>query len=124
LVRREQVKELISRETNAVEAARDSAVLENCHRCLAYLGSEPKGIDRALDDLILPGGSLGQQAELLRSIAGIGRGTVPFLISVVRGRDFTKARQVAAYVGITPRQRQSGSSVSAPPASASGEIDW
>lgn len=55
---------------------------------------------------------LKRRSELLDSIPGIGEATAALLLSEVT--DITQcrsARQVAAYAGLVPRQRQSGSSV-------------
>ena len=52
-----------------------------------------------------------QKRELLTSIAGIGRTTANLLLGELSGRDFQKARQVAAHAGLVPQHRQSGSSV-------------
>jgi transposase len=76
---------------------------------------ELERIDKALDDLILRHEALHLHAERLRSIPGIGKGTVPFLICLILGRNFLQARQLGAYVGITPREHRSGTSVHAPP---------
>jgi transposase len=56
--------------------------------------------------------SLHQQAELLQSIPGIGETTaIKLLAEVPLLGQYRSARQAAAYAGLSPRQRESGSSV-------------
>jgi len=55
---------------------------------------------------------LKKQKELLKSIPGIGDTTAAALLSEVRDfRAFDSARQLAAYAGLVPEQRDSGTSV-------------
>lgn len=53
-----------------------------------------------------------KQCELLQTIPGIGEKTAWKILSEIPGlENFQNARQLAAYAGLTPRQRQSGSSL-------------
>ena len=55
---------------------------------------------------------LKRQSELLDSIPGIAETTAALLLSEITNiNQYRKARQVAAYAGLVPRERQSGSSV-------------
>jgi transposase len=55
---------------------------------------------------------LKHQKDLLTSIPGIGDTTASALLAEIGDwRSFPAARQLAAFAGLTPRQRQSGSSV-------------
>lgn len=55
---------------------------------------------------------LKQRCELLVTIPGIGEATAAMLLAGVADvKNYTCARQVAAYAGLAPRERQSGSSV-------------
>jgi transposase len=56
------------------------------------------------------------QHQLLGSIPGVGRWTaVRVLAEIEEVRAAVAARQLAAYAGLTPRERTSGSSVRHPP---------
>jgi len=56
--------------------------------------------------------SLKQQSELLTSIPGIAETTAALLLSEVPNiKQYRSARQVAAFAGLVPRERQSGSSL-------------
>jgi transposase len=55
---------------------------------------------------------LKQQSELLDSIPGIAQTTAALLLSEITDiTQYRSARQVAAYAGLVPRERQSGSSI-------------
>lgn len=55
---------------------------------------------------------LKQQSQLLDSIPGIAETTAALLLSEITDiKQYRSARQVAAYAGLVPRERQSGSSV-------------
>jgi transposase len=55
---------------------------------------------------------LRKQARLLETIPGVGEATIAQLLAVVGDlARFKSARQLAAFLGLTPRQHQSGSSV-------------
>ncbi len=52
------------------------------------------------------------QSELLDSIPGIAETTAALLLAEITDiKQYRSARQVAAYAGLVPRERQSGSSV-------------
>jgi len=56
--------------------------------------------------------TLKQQSELLDSIPGVGQTTAALLLAeIVDMTQYRSARQVAAYAGLVPRERRSGSSV-------------
>jgi transposase len=55
---------------------------------------------------------LKQQSQLLDSIPGIAETTAALLLAELTNiKQYRSARQVAAYAGLVPRERQSGSSV-------------
>ena len=55
---------------------------------------------------------LRRQRELLDSIPGVGEATAAVLLGEVPAiKEYRSARQVAAFAGLVPRERQSGSSV-------------
>jgi transposase len=56
--------------------------------------------------------TLKRQSELLNSIPGIAQTTAALLLSEITDiTQYKSARQVAAYAGLVPRERQSGSRV-------------
>lgn len=55
--------------------------------------------------------TLKKDRELLESIDGVGPVISMMMIALLRSRDFSSARQCAAFVGLTPVHYESGSSV-------------
>jgi transposase len=51
------------------------------------------------------------QSELLETIPGIGRRTAHLLLGEIEFERFDSARSLAAQAGVTPRKRQSGTSL-------------
>jgi transposase len=79
---------------------------------VAYLAAEIKRTEALIRDQIDNHPRLTQQSELLDSIPGIGRTTAALLLAeIVDITQYGSARQVAAYAGLVPRERRSGSSV-------------
>ncbi|MFH4201980.1 IS110 family transposase, partial [Acinetobacter baumannii] len=54
---------------------------------------------------------LKEQSQLLQTIPGIGERTANLLLSEIEFERFESARQIAAQAGVTPRRRQSGTSL-------------
>ena len=54
---------------------------------------------------------LKEQADLLKSIPGVGDRVASYFLAWLRAERFEKVRQAAAFVGLTPKHRESGSSV-------------
>lgn len=113
LVRRlESLKEMAVQERNRLAApGLAEPVRESVARTLAMLEEEMKRLRGQLEDHLEGHPALKQQRELLTSINGIGPTTANLLLAELSGGDFQKAREVAAYAGLVPQERQSGSSV-------------
>jgi transposase len=80
---------------------------------LAYLAEQIKRTEELIRSHIDSHPTLKQRSELLDSIPGIGEATAALLLSEITDiKQYRSARQVAAYAGLVPRERQSGSSVS------------
>src|SRR5215210_5748214 len=79
---------------------------------LSYLNQEIKRTEELIRKHISNHPRLKQQSELLDSIPGIAETTAALLLSEITDiTQYRSARQVAAYAGLVPRERQSGSSV-------------
>lgn len=91
----------------AVESAR-SSVEEH----IAYLDRQIEQTKAAIRQHINEHPGLRRQRELLDSIPGIGETTAATLLAEITDiTQYRSARQVAAYAGLVPRERHSGSSV-------------
>jgi transposase len=79
---------------------------------IAHLDQQIATVQRQITAHLQAWPVLRQQAELLQTIPGIGALTaVRLLAEVPLLGQYRSARQAAAYAGLSPRQRQSGSSV-------------
>lgn len=94
---------------------RDSTVQSLIQSHIDYLSTQILRLQQAIYDLIEQHTSLQHQHQLLTSIPGIGAKSAAVLLAEIGDiHRFANARQLAAWVGITPRQFQSGSSVNRP----------
>jgi transposase len=75
---------------------------------LEQLQSQIGQLDRAIDALLGSDPQLSQHAKLLCTIPGIARRTAAKLLAELAGKEFSSARQLAAYAGLTPEERRSG----------------
>jgi transposase len=79
---------------------------------LSYLNEQIKRCEELIRTHINNHPRLKQQSELLDSIPGIAQTTAALLLAEMTDiTQYRSARQVAAYAGLVPRERQSGSSV-------------
>jgi len=88
------------------------SVRRSIQRHLDFLKEEIQAVEKELKDLIRHDQELKKQNELLQSIPSIGPATAHVLMSEYGDfSQFENARQVAAYAGLVPAARKSGSSV-------------
>jgi transposase len=88
------------------------SVRESLEAHLAYLNEQIKRTEELIRKHIDSNPTLKQQSQLLDSIPGIAETTAALLLAEFTDiTQYRSARQVAAYAGLVPRERQSGSSV-------------
>ena len=79
---------------------------------IKYLIAEIKRTEEGIKKHINNHPDLKQQRDLLDSIPGIGETTAAlFLAEIIDFKQYKNARQVAAFAGLVPRERRSGTSV-------------
>jgi transposase len=87
-------------------------VLEALRAHIAFLDQQITVLQQHIQDHIDQHPALRQQRDLLTSIPGIGPVSASQILAEIRDiRAFHSAAQLAAFAGLTPRHRQSGSSV-------------
>jgi transposase len=87
-------------------------VRESVEELLSHLNTQIKRTEELIREQINQHPRLRRQSELLDSIPGIAATTAARLLSEITDiKQYRSARQVAAYAGLVPRERQSGSSV-------------
>jgi transposase len=88
------------------------AVRQSVQEHLTYLNEQIKRTEELIRQHINNHPGLKRQSELLDSIPGIAETTAALLLSELPDiKQYRSARQVAAYAGLVPRERQSGSSL-------------
>ncbi len=114
LVRRlESLVEMRVAEENRLSSGVSAdAVKQSLEEHIAHLIEQIKQTEALIREHINNHPDLKQQSELLDSIPGIGETTAALLLAeIVNIKAYKSARQVAAYAGLVPRERRSGSSV-------------
>lgn len=113
--RLQALKDMHQQESNRLEAYQASSqlwVVETVHAHLDWLQQQIANLERDIDDHIDRHPDLKRDAVLLESIPGIGNTTVAKILAYAGDvRRFSHAKALAAFIGVTPRQRLSGSSV-------------
>lgn len=112
LVRRlEALKAMQQQELNRLETA-TAQVIPFIEEHLQYLKQDMQRTEQLIKDHFDPHPGLKQQRDLLTSIPGIAQTTASVLLAeIVSWQAFESAKQLAAYIGLTPQERTSGSSV-------------
>jgi transposase len=111
LTRRIEVLErMLASEHNRLETA-PKTVRPSVKRVITELEKEIANVQQLIKDHIDNHPDLKQQSELLQTIPGIGEKTARLLLGEIEFRQFSSARALAAYVGVTPRRYQSGTSL-------------
>ena len=115
IARRDAVAEDLQRELNRQEkclSTRTHAlILESIAQSIVFLQAELKRLQQAIDTHIDHDVGLKQDRQLLESIPGVGERVGNHLLAVMHSHHFNSAEQLAAYLGLVPVERQSGSSV-------------
>ena len=113
--RLQALKEMHQQESNRMEAhlaSGQTRLVQDVQIHLDWLNKQIKELERGINDHIDRHPDLKRDAELLGSIPGIGDTTVAKVLAYAGDvRRFSNAKALAAFIGVTPRQRLSGSSV-------------
>ncbi len=116
LYRLDAVESDIQREKNRFEKARaaqsPSTVLQSIERSIDFLKEEKSRLEKQIKEHINNHPHLKKDKELLESIPAIGPVLSAWISLLLRnGKRFDAAPQAAAFVGLTPTEHQSGSTV-------------
>lgn len=110
--RLDQLKKMRQQEVNrAASGLLDDFTLQQIHSTIAYFDTLIQQTQQAIHDLIHADPQLKQQHRLLTSIKGIGDKTAQTFLAEINIHHFNSPSQLAAYLGITPQQHESGTSV-------------
>lgn len=113
--RRDAVAEDLRRELNRREKAAAVStpplVLQSIDSSVSFHEAELKRLEQAVSDHIDNHPGMKEDMSLLTSIPAVGPQTGSKLLAVMKTRHFRSAEQLAAYLGLVPVERQSGSSI-------------
>lgn len=114
----DQLERDLRRWSNRLEKARHQypgcTIERSIKRQIANLQREQKRVQQAIDDLIRGHAGLCRQQQLMCSIKGVGTKTSQRLLPLLHGQRFDSARQLAAFLGLTPCHKASGTSLRKP----------
>ncbi|QTD44719.1 IS110 family transposase [Ottowia testudinis] len=115
LSRREAIAQDLRRERNRLEKQQAGQpvvlVQSSLEDSIAFLQQQLKDIERQIDRHIDSHPDLKGDEQLLQSIPAVGEKVSTQMLSLLRSRSFDTAEQLAAYLGLVPVERQSGSSL-------------
>lgn len=102
--------EMRTQEANRLDVAA-AVVKPSIEATLAHLEDQVTQVKRQMADHIDQHPTLRQQRDLVQSIPGIGATTAAIVVGELDVKRFASARQLAAFTGLVPHVRQSGTSV-------------
>lgn len=111
--RLQSLKDMLQQEGNRLEAAMNQPTMRaSIESHLQWLHASIKALEQKIDDHIDRHPGLRDDARIIASIPGIGNMTAAKVIAYLGDvRRFRSAKALAAFIGVTPRLKQSGSSV-------------
>ena len=114
-LRVQSLKDIRQQEENRLEALTVSGmdeVAQHVRQHITWLNAEIEKLESQINDHIDRHPGLKHDAQLMTSIPGIGATTVARILGELGDiRRFGNAKAFAAFLGVTPRQRSSGSSL-------------
>ena len=117
IARLEAVEKEIQREENRLEKAElaspTEAVPASIRSVLGHLSAERRRLIELIEEHIDRYPDLKADRERLKSIPGVGPVMARYMMALLRSHAFGSASQAAAYLGLVPIHRESGSSVRA-----------
>jgi transposase len=114
LARLEAVQEMRVQELNRLHEA-SGETRGSVERVLALLDEELAKLEQMIRNHIDRHPNLREQDALLRSIPGVGERVSSYCMAWLQTGRFEDVRQAVAFVGLSPRHRQSGDSVRGKP---------
>jgi transposase len=104
-----------TREQNRLEKcpfiAGSRALAASIRRQIHTLEQEQARIQSAIDELLRQQPALAQMRQQMHTIPGVNKKTSQWLLPLLYRQQFTSARQLAAFLGLTPVHKRSGTSL-------------
>ena len=95
-----------------LQTEKDEFCIEISKKIIAHIEEQMKLLENSIKSIIKNDEAMKRNAELLQSIPAVGEKTAWLLLSHLGdGSRFKNAKEVASFFGLTPVERQSGSSL-------------
>ena len=103
------LKEMLVAQQNRrqVAPAKTAPYIDNV---ISHLQQQIAEVEAAIQAQISSDTDLERKAALLKTVRGIGKATIPHLLSLFGHKQFKTAKQVTSYLGLNPIVKQSGNS--------------
>lgn len=115
LARRDALNQDLQRERNRLEKAEATEtperIYQSLHDSIHFLTQQLKALQKDIDDHIDRHPKFKEDLVLLQSIPAVGSQVGKHVLCVVHSGRFSHAEQLAAYLGLVPVERQSGTSL-------------
>ncbi|MCS3665529.1 transposase [Salinibacter ruber] len=113
---RQALKKEKTRAQNRLDEAEDKAVRKAHENLLDEIERQIEDLEEEIEEHIEEDSELNDRCSLLETIPGVGLQTAAIVVSELGAPEqFENARQAAAYAGLVPRHRESGTSVRGKP---------
>lgn len=104
----ENLSETKQQQLNRLETTKAKEVIKSLRKLISYLEQEIARTEKQIAEHIDKHPDLKEQFQLLDSISGIGTRTATTLIGEINFKRYRSARELAAFVGLTPMNNRSG----------------
>ena len=115
LSRLNQLDKDLRRESNRLEKCdflnHSQLLAQSIRRSIRFIKLEQTAVQALIDQHITQHPNLKRNQQLMCSIKGIGKKTSQWLLPMLSTQRFNHAREVAAFLGLVPCHRQSGTSL-------------
>ena len=106
----EAVEEMRQMEKNRLDVS-PAKIKPSIKRLIATFEKEISSLEKSIKNHFDNNSFLKDQAELLQTIPGIGEKTANLLLAEIEFSRYKSARAVAAFAGVTPKRKSSGTSL-------------
>lgn len=115
LSRKDALAKDLQREKNRLEKSMATStpqrILDSINESIHFIEIAIAKLDDDIDQHIQQHTELKKDRDLMQTIPAVGQKTSLLLLSLIRTHQFESAEQLAAYLGLVPIERKSGSSV-------------
>lgn len=106
----EAVEEMLQREKNRLAVA-PAKIKPSIQRMLTMFAKEIADLETSIKHHFAENAPLKEQTKLLQTIPGMGEKTASLRLAEIEFSRYHSAREVAAYAGVTPKRKTSGTSL-------------